>query len=138
MARLGFLLHSRRKHCAWLMLAALVWACLVPQLARLANAPPAPWMDICTGMGTLVVQVAADAPSGTPDDGGKTVKPGECPFCRLHAGLHAADGSPPAAWRFVHPARTRADPPASPLAQPRPGRPWRVDLARAPPSAIQA
>ncbi|HVR54715.1 MAG TPA: DUF2946 family protein [Pseudorhodoferax sp.] len=134
MARLGTLLHSRRKHCAWLMLAVLLWACLLPQLARLANAPPAPWMDVCTGMGPLVVQVAADVSADAHDDAGQTVKPGACPFCRLHA----ADGAPPAAWRCVHPARTRADPPASPPAQPTPSRPWRVDLARAPPSATQA
>lgn len=115
------------------MLAALVWACLAPQLAKLSNGPQPSWMDVCTTMGTIVVLVPDSGLPGTDDDGNKTPKP-DCPFCRLHT-VYAL---PPSETRFFHPVRTRAAPLSVSCHRPSTGRPWRVDLARAPPSATQA
>lgn len=127
------MLHTWRRPCVWLALAALVWACLAPQLARLSSGPQPPWMDVCTAMGTIVMQATGNGLPGTDDDGNKTVQP-DCPFCRLQA----ASAPPPSQDRFLHPVRSRAAPPAPPRAAPATERPWRRDRARAPPSATQA
>lgn len=122
-----------RTRCAWLVALALLWGVLAPQIARAFDGGAGRWIEVCTGLGVMQVQVPDDNAASGTNDSKKAATASDCPYCRLHTALGLA--LPPADI-----ARTRTD-------VPRHGAPvcgditrhalpssWRIAQPRAPPS----
>lgn len=123
-------LHRFHRLIAWIALAAMLLAALVPASSKAfaASGEGGAWAEVCTAMGMVMLPAApaSDEDSGAP---GALDRPA-CPYCCPHAGsvaLLAVSASFFAAPAFAQPAPTFLPALAASALR------WRIDAARAPP-----
>ncbi|MFP5404940.1 MAG: DUF2946 domain-containing protein [Gammaproteobacteria bacterium] len=90
----------RFRICAWLSVAAMLFASIAPAVAHAGRSSTAPGdvlHEICTSFG--VKRVALDVDRSSPSGGGDH-RSADCPFCLLHMAV----GPPPALIAILAPA----------------------------------
>lgn len=83
-----------QRFAAWIACCAVLLAALAPAVSH-ALAPQAAlqaWVEICTGQGNKIIQVAADQSPESPTSQQHDKHFESCPFCNTH---NVVSGTPP-------------------------------------------
>lgn len=124
-----------RKLIAWIACSAILMGSMAPLMTQALErpsqgAPGQGWVEVCTAMGTMLVDAGTDGPDGpghrTPADHAQQ----HCTYCSSHA---TTLGMPPAPSAALFVPALRPGLPELFLKSPRPLFAWSTAQPRAPP-----